>query len=105
SNNPVPVGELPALIASVHAVLVSLSDAGPETPAEPPKPAVPVKHSLHPDHIVCLEDGLKYKSLRRHLLSHHGMTPDEYREKWGLPSNYPMVAPDYSAARSVLARK
>ena len=105
SNNSVPVADLPTLISDVNAALVRLTTAGTEPSAEPLKPAVPVKRSLHSDHIVCLEDGLKFKSLRRHLLTHHGMSPEEYREKWGLPSDFPMVAPDYSDARSVLAKK
>jgi len=83
SNNSVPVADLPTLISDVNAALVRLTIAGTEPSAEPLKPAVPGKRSLHPDHIVCLEDGLKFKSLRRHLLSHHGMSPEEYREKWG----------------------
>ncbi|MGB3643536.1 MAG: MucR family transcriptional regulator [Mesorhizobium sp.] len=105
SNNSVPVADLPTLISDVNAALLRLSTVETEPSAEPLKPAVPVKRSLHSDHIVCLEDGLKFKSLRRHLLTHHGMSPEEYREKWGLPSDYPMVAPDYSDARSALAKK
>jgi predicted transcriptional regulator len=105
SNNSVPVADLPTLISDVNAALLRLTTVETEPLAEPLKPAVPVKRSLHSDHIVCLEDGLKFKSLRRHLLTHHRMSPDEYREKWGLPSDYPMVAPDYSDARSALAKK
>lgn len=104
ANNPLPVAELPVLIESVHATLDRLA-AGPE--AEPEvvqKPAVPVRRSISADHLVCLEDGKKFKSLKRHLSAVHGMTPQQYREKWGLPDSYPMVAPDYSAARSQLAR-
>jgi predicted transcriptional regulator len=105
SNNSVPVADLPTLISDVNAALLRLTAVGTEPSAEPLKPAVSIKRSLHSDHIVCLEEGLKFKSLRRHLLTHHGMSPDEYRAKWGLPSDYPMVAPDYSDARSALAKK
>lgn len=103
SNNPVPAAELPALIASVNAALFGLRKVVEPT-AEAQKPAVNPKKSVYDDHIVCLEDGKKYKSLKRHLASHHGMTPDEYRAKWGLPQDYPLVAPSYSAARSTLAK-
>ncbi|WP_292368337.1 MucR family transcriptional regulator [Mesorhizobium sp.] len=103
SNNPLPVAALPDLIASVNS---SLSKIGP--PIEPEKPAlVPAvnpKRSVFPDYIICLEDGKKFKSLKRHLNVHYGLTPDEYREKWGLKSDYPMVAPKYSEARSALAK-
>ena len=106
SNNPVPVGELPNLIADVHAALGRVS--GPveqPQPVEKQKPAVNPKRSVHDDYIVCLEDGKKFKSLKRHLMTHYGMSPDEYREKWGLDASYPMVAPNYAAARSQLAKK
>lgn len=104
SNNPVPVGDLPALIGQVHAALKGT--AGSVSPAEPEafKPAVPIKKSLTPDYIICLEDGKKFKSLKRHLSTHYGLTPDEYRAKWGLPADYPMVAPNYAATRSALAK-
>lgn len=105
SNNPVPVGELPAFIISVHSALASLSGAAKEEPAPEQKPAVNPKKSVHPDYIVCLEDGKRFKSLKRHLMTHYGLTPDEYRAKWNLPSDYPMVAPNYAAARSALAKK
>lgn len=105
SNNPVPVGELPNLIADVHAALSRVGGAAEPPPAEKQKPAVNPKRSVHDDYIICLEDGKKFKSLKRHLMSHHGMTPQQYREKWGLPADYPMVAPAYSAQRSDLARK
>ena len=105
SNNTVPAGDLPALIASVHRALTSthmgLSDPEPE----PLKPAVNPKKSVFPDYIVCLEDGKKFKSLKRHLRTHYDLSPEEYREKWGLPADYPMVAPNYAAARSALAKK
>jgi predicted transcriptional regulator len=104
SNNPVPASELPALIGQVHA---ALQGSGSNTEAEallPPKPAVPIKKSVTPDYIVCLEDGKKFKSLKRHLATHHDMTVDEYRAKWALPTNYPMTAPNYSAVRSAAAK-
>jgi predicted transcriptional regulator len=92
------------LISDVHTALQKASE-GPVEPAAPPQePAVPVRASIKPDYIVCLEDGKKFKSLKRHLRGEHGMTPAEYRDKWGLRSDYPMVAPNYSAARSSLAR-
>ncbi|TIQ41834.1 MAG: MucR family transcriptional regulator [Mesorhizobium sp.] len=104
SNNPVPVGDLPALIGQVHAALKGT--AGSVSAAEPEalKPAVPIKKSVTPDYIICLEDGKKFKSLKRHLSTLYGLTPDEYRAKWGLPTDYPMVAPNYAAARSALAK-
>ncbi|MER8401157.1 MucR family transcriptional regulator [Mesorhizobium sp. M0317] len=104
SNNPVPVGDLPALIGQVHAALKGT--AGSVSAAEPEalKPAVPIKKSVTPDYIISLEDGKKFKSLKRHLSTQHGLTPDEYRAKWGLPADYPMVAPNYAATRSALAK-
>lgn len=106
SNNPVPVSDLPALVAQVHQSLKSLAGAVEEAPQqEKLAPAVPVRKSVTPDHIVCLEDGKKFKSLKRHLATHHGMTPEEYRAKWNLPADYPMVAPAYAAARSQLAKE
>lgn len=103
-NNVLNTAELPGLIRSVHAALVGLT--GPvEAVAEPPKPAVPVKKSIYKDYLVCLEDGLKFKSLKRHLRSKYGMSPEDYRQKWGLPADYPMVAPGYSEKRSKLAKK
>lgn len=104
SNNPVPVGDLPALIAQVHAALRGIiGNVSPEM-SEPLKPAVPIRKSVTPDYIVCLDDGKKFKSLKRHLSTHYGMTPEEYRAKWGLPADYPMVAPNYAATRSALAK-
>jgi predicted transcriptional regulator len=103
SNNPVPPPELPALIAAVHATLHGLVQPL-AAPTEELRPAVPVRRSVQPDFIVCLEDGKKFKSLKRHLRTHYNMTPDEYRQKWGLGSDYPMVAPNYAAARSSLAK-
>lgn len=105
SNNPVPVGELPNLIADVHAALGRIGGA-PEHPlADKQKPAISPKRSVHDDYIVCLEDGKKFKSLKRHLMTHYGLSPDQYREKWGLEASYPMVAPNYARARSQLAKK
>ena len=107
SNNPVPMSELSNLIAEVHRALGSTeggTGAAP-APAERPKPAVPVKKSVTPDYIVCLEDGKQFKSLKRHLSSKYDMTPEEYRARWNLPPDYPMVAPNYAAARSKLARE
>lgn len=104
SNNPVPAQELPALIAQVHQSLFSLQ--GEATPAEEVRqPAVNPKKSVFNDYIICLEDGKKYKSLKRHISVHYGLTPDQYREKWSLPRDYPMVAPGYAAARSELAKR
>jgi predicted transcriptional regulator len=104
SNNPVPVGDLPALIGQVHAALKGTAGSVTAEEPEPLKPAVPIKKSVAPDYIICLEDGKKFKSLKRHLSTHYGLTPDEYRAKWGLSSDYPMVAPNYAAARSALAK-
>jgi predicted transcriptional regulator len=104
SNNSVAAGDIPALINQVHAALLRVSSGQNESPAEPLKPAVAVKKSITPDFIVCLEDGKKFKSLKRHLRTQYNMTPEQYREKWGLPADYPMVAPNYAAARSQLAK-
>jgi predicted transcriptional regulator len=105
SNNPVPVSELPSLIAQVHQSLAGLSTASETTPLEKLTPAVPIKKSVTPEYIVCLDDGKKFKSLKRHLKTTFGITPEEYRAKWNLPVDYPMVAPAYAAARSELAKK
>jgi predicted transcriptional regulator len=105
SNNSVPVGDLPSLISDVHAALVRVGAGIVVAPTEPPKPAVAVKKSVTNDHIICLEDGKKFKSLKRHLRTQYGLSPEEYREKWGLPSDYPMVAPNYAKARSNLAKQ
>ena len=105
SNNPVPVSELPNLISDIHTALGRVGGPAEATPAEKQKPAVNPKKSIHDDYIVCLEDGKKFKSLKRHLMTHYGLTPDQYREKWGLDAGYPMVAPNYAAARSQLAKK
>ena len=105
SNNPVPVGELPNLIADVHAALGRVGSVAEPVQVDKPKPAVNPKKSVHDDYIICLEDGKKFKSLKRHLMTHYGLTPEQYREKWGLEASYPMVAPSYAAARSQLAKK
>ena len=105
SNNPVPVSELPAMIKSIHATLGGLSGGGGSDSLTSQKPAVPVKRSITPEYIVCLEDGKKFKSLKRHLRTQYNMTPEQYREKWGLNADYPMVAPNYAAARSQLAKQ
>ncbi|WP_186393935.1 MULTISPECIES: MucR family transcriptional regulator [unclassified Pannonibacter] len=105
SNNTVAATELPGLINEVYGALQRTSGAQVEPEPEPLKPAVPVKKSVMPDYIICLEDGKKFKSLKRHLRTHYDMTPEEYREKWDLPADYPMVAPNYAAARSELAKK
>lgn len=105
SNNSVPAQDLGALINQVHAALTRVSSGQGEVAAEPLKPAVPVKRSITADYIVCLEDGKKFKSLKRHLRTQYNMTPDQYREKWGLPPDYPMVAPNYAIARSQLAKQ
>ncbi len=105
SNNPTPAAEIPNLISQVHAALLRVSNGRAETPPEPAKPAVAVKKSIHPDYLVCLEDGKRFKSLRRHLRTQYNMTPEQYRDKWGLPPDYPMVAPNYAVARSQLAKK
>jgi predicted transcriptional regulator len=103
AHNNLPAGELTALIASTHAALAKLGGE-PEAPAAAPLvPAVPIRKSVTPDAIICLEDGKAFKSLKRHL-SKFGLTPDQYRAKWGLPSDYPMVAPNYAEARSALAK-
>ncbi|WP_457798645.1 MucR family transcriptional regulator [Methylocystis sp. S23] len=105
SNNSVPAGDLPQLISEVYNALLRVGSNVPAAPAEPPKPAVAVKRSVTNDYIVCLEDGKKFKSLKRHLRTQYGLSPEEYREKWGLPADYPMVAPNYAKARSNLAKQ
>ncbi|MGA0530786.1 MucR family transcriptional regulator [Hansschlegelia sp. KR7-227] len=105
SNNSVAPADLPSLIGSVHDALVKTGSGAVAEPVAELKPAVPIKKSVTPDFIISLEDGKKYKSLKRHLRTAYDMSPDDYRAKWGLPSDYPMVAPNYAAARSELARK
>lgn len=102
SNNTVAVSDLPGLIEQVYKTLSSVG--GGDVAADRPTPAVPIKKSITPDFIVCLEDGKKLKMLKRHLNTAYDMTPDEYRERWGLPSDYPMVAPNYAKQRSKLAK-
>lgn len=104
ANNTIAAADIPALIADVHAALTRLASGKVEEPVAELKPAVSVRKSVNPDFIVCLEDGKKFKSLKRHLRTAYDMTPDDYRTKWGLPSDYPMVAPNYAAARSELAK-
>ena len=106
SNNPLPRGELPALIQAVHSAVERLGKGLESAPpqVEMKSPAVPIRKSVTPDYLICLEDGKKFKSLRRHLAG-HGLTPEQYREKWKLPSDYPMVAPNYAAQRSAMAKQ
>jgi len=103
SNNSVSVNDLPLLISNVHGALANLSgsSAAPETR---PEPKVPIRSSIKPDYIVCLEDGKRLKMLKRHLMTHYQMTPDQYRQKWGLASDYPMVSPNYAEQRRALAK-
>jgi predicted transcriptional regulator len=104
ANNSVPVQDLPGLISSVHSALAAAASGKTEEPTPELRPAVAVKKSVTPDAIICLEDGKAFKSLKRHLRTKYGLSPDEYRAKWGLPADYPMVAPNYAAARSTLAK-
>lgn len=104
SNNAVPVADLPSLIGQVYEALKSRTNGVVEEKIEPSPPAVPIRKSVTPDYLVCLEDGKKFKSLKRHLATQYGLTPADYRAKWGLPADYPMVAPNYAASRSALAR-
>jgi predicted transcriptional regulator len=106
SNNSVPAGDLPTLIGDVHAALGRVGGGAEAVVAvqEKPKPAINPKKSVADDYIVCLEDGKKFKSLKRHLMTHYSLTPEQYREKWDLDPSYPMVAPNYAAARSRLAK-
>jgi predicted transcriptional regulator len=105
SNNSVPMIDLPALIGSVHAALTNVASGTTEPPQEELRPAVPIRKSVQPDYIVSLEDGKRFKSLKRHLRTVYNLTPDQYRAKWGLAHDYPMVAPNYAAARSELAKQ
>ena len=104
-HNSVPSAELPALIGQVHTALTRISGEHGEALGDAPRPSVPVKKSIAPNYIICLEDGKKFKSLKRHLRTHYNLTPEQYREKWRLGSDYPMVAPNYAAARSHLAKQ
>jgi predicted transcriptional regulator len=101
SNNDLPTNQLPMLIGTVHHTLLNVDEKSPEIV----EPAVPVRNSVQPDYIVCLEDGKKFKTLKRHLKTAFNLSPKEYRRKWGLPNDYPMVAPNYAVLRSELAKK
>ena len=103
SNNSVAVNDLPNLIQNVHSALAGISSSG-SAPEAKPEPKVSIRASVKPEYIVCLEDGKKQKMLKRHLMTNHGMTPDEYRQKWGLAADYPMVAPNYAEQRRALAK-
>lgn len=103
SNNSVAISDLAILINNVHSALANLGEK--PVVEEKPVPAVSIRASVKPEYIVCLEDGKKLKMLRRHLMTHYNMTPDEYRAKWGLPADYPMVAPDYAEKRRALAKE
>lgn len=100
-NNSLPSSELPRLIADIHAAIAGVAaSTAPQQRAEKPVPAISIRKSVTPEFLICLEDGKKFRSLKRHLASHHGLTPDQYRQKWNLPADCPMVAPSYSASRS-----
>jgi predicted transcriptional regulator len=105
SNNTVAAGDIAGLINDVYVALTRVGSAPVAPPAEPQKPAINPKKSITPDYIICLEDGKKFKSLKRHLSTTFGLSPEQYREKWGLPADYPMVAPNYAEARSRLAKE
>ncbi len=104
AHNSLASGELPGLIVAVHQALAALAGGSAEPEAPPLTPAVPVKRSIQPDFLICLEDGKKFKSLKRHLRTRYNLSPDEYRARWNLPDDYPMVAPNYAQTRSELAR-
>lgn len=104
-NNSISTADLPNLIQSVHRALTGVAGGVEAEAATPKEPAVPLKRSITPDHLVCLEDGRKFKSLKRHLRTKYNMSPEEYRAKWNLPKDYPMVAPNYAKARSELAKQ
>ncbi|WP_369060904.1 MucR family transcriptional regulator [Caulobacter sp. 73W] len=104
-NNSVSASDLPALIQSIHRALADIATGAEPVEVAPKEPAVPLKRSITPDHLVCLEDGRKFKSLKRHLRTKYNMSPEEYRAKWNLPKDYPMVAPNYAKARSDLAKQ
>lgn len=105
SNNPLPSAQITEVIRTVYGTLDSLSIAPTDVREEAPRPAVPVKKSVTPDYLICLEDGKKLKMLKRHLRTNYGMTPEEYKAKWGLPADYPIVAPNYASQRSEFAKK
>ena len=104
SNNSVAVNDLPSLIQNVHSALTGISGVS-SAPEPKPEPKVSIRSSIKPDYIVCLEDGKKLKMLKRHLMTHYNLTPDQYRQKWGLNADYPMVAPNYAEQRRALAKK
>ena len=104
-NNVVSTADLPALIQSIHRALTGVVAGGEVKEVAPKEPAVPLKRSITPDFLICLEDGRKFKSLKRHLRTKYNMSPEDYRSKWGLPKDYPMVAPNYARARSELAKQ
>ena len=104
-NNSVSADALPSLIANIHAALSQVSTGAPEPEPEVQEPAVPIRKSIAPDYLICLEDGRKFKSLKRHLRTKYNMSPEDYRAKWGLAKDYPMVAPNYAKARSDLAKQ
>ncbi len=105
ANNPVTTESLPEVIRSVYRAVASLGGTAEQRPEDKPRPAVPVSRSVTADYIICLEDGRKLKMLKRYLRSHYDMSPDEYRKRWGLPADYPMVAPAYTERRSEFAKK
>jgi predicted transcriptional regulator len=105
SHNSVTRNDIPGLIREVHTALLRVAGVPTVSGPEAPKPPIAAKRSVTPEYIVCLEDGKKFKSLKRHLMTHYDLTPDQYREKWNLDPSYPMVAPNYAAARSQLAKK
>ena len=105
TNNSVAAADLPSLIVNVHGALGGVSGSPIAEVIEKPKPAVPVRRSIQHEYLICLEDGQKFKSLKRHLMTHYGLSPEQYREKWELPADYPMVAPAYAEARSRLAKE
>lgn len=104
SNNTVQASDVPSVIQTIYRALAGVGAAASQPTPEPQKPAVPIKKSITPDYLISLEDGKKYKSLKRHLRTQYNMSPDDYRAKWGLPKDYPMVAPNYAASRSALAK-
>ena len=104
-QNKIAVADLPALIKSIHGALTDVATGAPEVAAEKREPAVSIRRSITPDFLICLEDGRKFKSLKRHLRTKYDLSPEDYRARWGLPKDYPMVAPSYAAARSELAKK
>jgi predicted transcriptional regulator len=104
-NNTISTTDLPALIQSVHRALTGIASGAEAVEVAPKEPAVPIRRSITPDHLVCLEDGRKFKSLKRHLRTKYNMSPEDYRAKWGLAKDYPMVAPNYAKARSELAKQ